>query len=376
MIVDSVDAIARLDVARWNALAGSQPFIGHGFLAALEQSGAVGGKSGWMPCHLALRQDDHLLGAMPLYLKSHSYGEYVFDWSWADAYQRAGGAYYPKLVCAVPFTPVPGPRLLADSLSNAERLLDGAVALAERQALSSIHLLFPEPVADAALRERGWLCREGVQFHWHNAGYRDFADFLAALSHDKRKKIRQERRRLAEAGVEVVRRQGAAITAEDWAFFYRCYVTTYLTHRSTPYLSLDFFERLGTTLPESCLLILAYQNGRPIAAALDIDDGTRLYGRYWGAEVYVPNLHFELCYYQGIEHAIARGLAVFEGGAQGEHKLARGFTPVRTRSFHWLADPVFRLAVERFLQREERGVTHYLSELDERLPFRHEPLEI
>lgn len=365
-------SIADLDRDAWNRLAGRQPFVGHDFLAALEASGAVGGDSGWQACHLALSRAGRLAAALPLYLKAHSYGEYVFDWSWAEAYQRAGGAYYPKLLSAVPFTPVPGRRLLAESAADAEALLDGAVALVEQQGLSSAHLLFPDEADEAALIERGWLCREGVQFHWQNPGYRDFVDFLASLSHDKRKKIRQERRKVADAGVEVARKRGTAIAEADWAFFYRCYALTYRAHRSTPYLELDFFLRFAAAQPECCVLALAYRDGEPIAAALDLDDGERLYGRYWGAREFVPNLHFELCYYQGIEYAIERGLQAFEGGAQGEHKLARGFAPVRTRSFHWLADPGFREAVARFLKREGAGMAQYLSELDERQPFRQQ----
>nr|WP_265583768.1 GNAT family N-acetyltransferase [Chitinimonas koreensis] len=293
----------------------------------------------------------------------------MFDWAWADASERAGLDYYPKLLAAVPFSPVPGPRLLARDAAAARGLLDGVLAFAGEAGLSGLHCLFPRDDEAAICAAAGMLHRRGVQFHWRNRGYRDYADFLDSLQRDKRKKLRQERRRVADAGVEIVRRTGAAITAEDWAFFVRCYQRTYAEHRSTPYLNLDFFRRLGTQLGEHCLLVLACQDGEPIAAALDLFDGERLYGRYWGALRYVPNLHFELCYHQGIEFAIERGLAVFEGGAQGEHKLARGFEAVETHSFHWLAQPALAQAVSRYLQREGQGVGQYLDELGERAPF-------
>lgn len=364
------DSISQLDAAQWNALAGSQPFLQHAFLLALEETDCIGGESGWQPLYPALHEGGQLRAAMPLYLKHHSWGEYVFDWAWADASERAGLPYYPKLLSAIPFTPVPGPRLLAQAQDDAAALLRQVLHMAQEAQLSGLHCLFPLMEDAAELEAAGLMRRQGVQFHWINRGYADYEAFLAALNHDKRKKLRQERRKVREAGLSIVRKHGQAITAADWAFFDRCYQHTYQAHRSTPYLNLDFFVRLGRELPESCLLILAYREGQPIAAALNLLDGKRLYGRYWGALEYVPNLHFELCYHQGIEFAIEQGLQAFEGGAQGEHKLARGFEAVGTESWHWLAQPQLSAAVARFLEREGQGVDHYLSELDERAPFR------
>ncbi|HEY9102072.1 GNAT family N-acetyltransferase [Chitinimonas sp.] len=364
------DRIAELDARQWNALAGNQPFLQHAFLLALEETGCVGGDTGWQPLYAAIHQTGQLRAAMPLYLKYHSWGEYVFDWAWADASERAGLPYYPKLLSAIPFTPVPGARLLAEQGEDATELLQQVLGMAGEAELSGLHCLFPRAEDDAHFERAGLLRRQGLQFHWLNRGYADYEAFLAALNHDKRKKLRQERRKVRDAGLTIVRKHGAAISAEDWAFFDRCYQHTYQAHRSSPYLNLDFFLRLGRDLPEACLLVLAYRDGQPIAAALNLLDGERLYGRYWGALEYVPNLHFELCYHQGIEFAIERGLQAFEGGAQGEHKLARGFEAVATHSWHWLAQPQLAGAVARFLAREGQGMDHYLSELDERAPFR------
>ncbi|QDQ28833.1 N-acetyltransferase [Chitinimonas arctica] len=364
------DTIAAIPARQWDALAGPQPFLQHAFLLALETCGCVGGESGWQPLYAVLAADGELIAAMPLFLKDHSWGEYVFDWAWADASERAGLPYYPKLLSAIPFTPVPGPRLLARNEAARQVLLEAVMALVRRSGLSGFHCLFPLASEQACLASAGFLCRSGVQFHWMNRGYRDYTDFLAVLNHDKRKKLRQERRKVADAGVVVQRKSGAEISREDWAFFSLCYQRTYREHRSTPYLNLEFFLSLGEHLAGHCLLVLALRDGQPIAAALNLFDGQRLYGRYWGALEYVPNLHFELCYHQGIEFAIERGLAVFEGGAQGEHKLARGFEAVATQSWHWLANPELMAAVGRFLDREGQGIAHYLHELDERAPFR------
>lgn len=376
-------SIKEVDPAQWDALGDQQPFLRHAFLLALEQSQAIGGRSGWVPNYPLLHRDGVLVASMPLYFKQHSYGEYVFDWAWADAYQRAGLRYYPKLLAAIPFTPVGGQRLLAATPSDAEALLLGVLQFAQDQAVSSLHCLFPAATDAAQMRAAGMLCRHGVQFHWRNASYRDFDDFLDSLTRDKRKKIRQERRRVADAGVRVERKVGTAISAEDWVFFDQCYQRTYREHRSTPYLNLDFFQAIGTSLPDACVLALAYQNDQPIAAALHLADlpnaadaphqVRRLYGRYWGAMVYVPNLHFELCYYQGIEHAITHNFAVFEGGAQGEHKLARGLLPVATESWHWLADPRFANAIEHYLSQEDQHMAAYMGELEAHAPFRSTP---
>jgi len=354
------DALASIPAGQWDALAGvDDPFTRHAWLAALEASGAVGRDSGWKPLPLTVERDGRLLAAAPAYLKSHSWGEYVFDWAWAEAFERAGLAYYPKLLIAVPFTPVEGARLLGD----AGLLAGAAEALVAEHELSSAHVLFPPEAELATLAERGWLLRHGVQFHWQNRGYRDFADFLDALNRDKRKKIRQERRRVVEAGITVRVLEGAAIGTADWAGFHRGYVNTYHEHRSTPYLNLDFFREIGATMAEQLVLFVAERDGEPLAYSLCVRNGRALYGRYWGALADVPLLHFELCYYAGIDYAIAQGLAVFEGGAQGEHKQARGFEPVRTASAHWIAEPTFRVAIERWLQRERVGVAGYLAEL-------------
>jgi len=363
-----VDSLARVDRDAWNALAGSQPFMRHEFLAALIDTGCAAARSGWLPQFALLSRAGELVGAMPLFAKNHSYGEYVFDWAWAEAHERHGVDYYPKLVCAVPFTPVRGPRLLARAAADKKVLARAALELA-RDA-SSLHVLFAGEEDAALLAEQGFLTRRTVQFHWTNAGYASFDDFLARLSHAKRKNIRQERRRVREAGVSFRWLDGAAIERAHWEFFNRCYRGTYAAHRSTPYLNLQFFLRLGTTLPEHVALILAERDGRPIAASFFLRDQHSLYGRYWGAIEYVPLLHFECCYYQAIEYAITRRIQTFEGGAQGEHKLFRGLLPVQTLSAHWLAHPKFARAVEHFLEREGAGIAHYVNELAEHSPFK------
>jgi uncharacterized protein len=310
------------------------------------------------------------VGAAPLYVKSHSYGEYVFDWGWAEAYERHGIAYYPKLLCAVPFTPAAGTRLLAADESIRKELATLMLELARESKVSSLHVLFPAESDAAALRACGMLERSGVQFHWRNAGYKGFDDFLAALSHDKRKKIRQERRRVSEAGVTFSRLTGREATSKDWDFFTTCYRRTYRDHGSTPYLNRAFFGMIAERMPDNVLLLIARQEGRPIAAALDLMGGGVLYGRYWGSTEYVPGLHFEACYYQGVDFCIERGIARFEGGAQGEHKHARGFLPEATSSFHWLAHPAFERAIDDYLSREAQGIASYVDELNERTPFR------
>ena len=363
-----VNSLAGVDRAEWNALAGLQPFLRHEFLSALLETGCASAKNGWLPQFVLLRRSGQLAGAMPLFAKNHSYGEYVFDWAWADAHERHGVDYYPKLVCAVPFTPVRGARLLAASADDRNTLIRTALELAQDS--SSLHVLFAREVDATALAEHGFLIRRTVQFHWRNDGYTDFDDFLARLSHARRKNIRQERRRVAEAGVRLRWLEGAAIERHHWEFFNRCYRGTYAAHRSTPYLSLEFFLRLGAALPEPIAMVLAERDGRPIASALFVRDAERLYGRYWGAIEHVPLLHFECCYYQAIEYAISRKLQIFEGGAQGEHKLFRGLMPVQALSAHWLAHPKFARAVESFLEREGAGVARYVNELAEHSPFK------
>jgi predicted N-acyltransferase len=363
-------SLSAVDALEWDALAGSQPFIRHAFLHALETSGCVGGKTGWTPQHLLLKRAGRLEAALPLYLRDDSYGEFVFDFAWADAYARYGGHYYPKLLTAIPFTPVAGRRLLAHNDADRLLLIDAALDLARHLQLSSWHCLFPTAHEAALLATKGLMQRHGTQFHWRNEGYTTFTDYLGAMSHDKRKKIKQERRKVAEAGVTFQHRVGAEISEEDWLFFYQCYRHTYQTHHSPPYMNLAFFREIGQHLAPHVMLVIAYQAGERIAVALNLFDEERLYGRYWGATCFISGLHFDTCYYQAIEFAIARGLPIFEGGAQGEHKLARGLLPVTTTSAHWIADENFARAVGDYLVREQQGVAQYVDELNESSPFR------
>ena len=366
-ILDGLDGV---DPARWNALAGGNPTVAHEFLDTLHRSGCAAPRTGWSPQYLTLWRGEVLAGAVPLYAKGHSYGEYVFDWAWADAYERHGLAYYPKLLAAIPFTPATGPRLLAADPAARTVLARALLDAARDSSVSSLHVLFPTDEDAAALRALGLLERRGVQFHWRNAGYASFEDFLAALSHDKRKKIRQERKRVAAEGVSLRRLTGHDASGADWDFFAKCYRRTYREHRSTPYLTREFFGLLAERMPDNVLLVIAEKDGRPIAAALDLFSRDALYGRYWGSVEYVPGLHFEACYYQALEFCIERGIALFEGGAQGEHKHARGFLPHETRSFHWLAHPAFNQAIDEYLAREGEHISGYIDELNDRSPFK------
>lgn len=370
-VIRVVQRISALPADAWNALAGDSPFLQHAFLDALETSGCVGADIGWEPVHLALFRGDQLEAAMPLYVKHHSWGEFVFDWAWADAYRRHGLDYYPKLVCCVPFSPVPGPRLLAKNDDDRATLIQAALKLTQDMGFSSFHILFPTEPDHAALNATPLMHRSGFQFHWNNAGYSSFDDFLAALTHDKRKKIRQERKKLDKLGVTFRWVEGRDSTDADWDHFMRCYADTYARHRSDPHLNRAFFADLRANQPDNVVLIIADRDGMPIACSFCIKDSQRLYGRHWGTLEYVPGLHFETCYQQGIEYAIAHGLQVFEGGAQGEHKLARGLVPTATHSWHWLENTEFRDAVDRFLERETDAIAHYMDELDG--PFRREP---
>ena len=363
-----LDTLSGVKKGEWNALAADHPFLRYEFLHALHETGCASERTGWLPQYLSLWRDGRLEGAMPLYLKSHSRGEYVFDWAWADAYQRHGLEYYPKLLSAIPFSPVCGTRLLAGTREARTRLIAASMQLAARN--SSLHVLFPSEAEATDLVSAGMMLRRGVQFHWQNDAYESFDGFLACLSHDKRKKIRQERRKVKDSGISFLRLVGPDIQREHWEFFARCYSSTYRAHHATPYLNLAFFERLGETMPENLLLVLAVLDGKPVASALNIFSQHALYGRYWGCLGYVPNLHFETCYYQAIEFCIERRIPLFEGGAQGEHKLARGFSPVQTCSTHWLKHPAFADAIEKFLERETEGVDQYLDELNERAPFK------
>ena len=362
--------LSRIDARQWDALAGDQPFLRHAFLRAMHETGCASPRTGWSPHYLALWRGQTLAGAVPLYLKSHSRGEYVFDHAWADAFERYGLRYYPKLLSAVPFTPVTGPRLLAAGPDERAALARALIAFAEEIGVSSLHLLFPSDTDMRALREAGFLVRESVQFHWRNAGHADFDAFLASMSHDKRKKIRQDRKKVAAAGLRHRWLRGDAIGADELDFFYQCYRTTYFQHGNPPYLSADFFHRAHRDQPDAFVLILAERDGAPVAAALNLAGGDALYGRYWGATEYVPGLHFETCYMQAIAYCIAHGFARFEGGAQGEHKMARGLLPTPTWSAHWVADPRFADAIQRFLDEETTAVEGYLDELEAHTPFK------
>lgn len=378
-VIRVVDDPAAIDAAQWNALLAAQPsrtpFMRHEYLLALHESASAVESTGWLPQFLLVLDRDVLVAACPLYLKEHSYGEYVFDWAWADAYQRHGLHYYPKLLDAVPFTPVPGPRLLSRDQTGRRVLLRAMQQLARDAKLSSAHLLFLDEADASAARDEGWMMRSTVQFHWTQRApesYADFTDLLASLQREKRKKIQQERRRVAEALVSFTELQGTQITPDDWDFFYRCYAQTYREHRSTPYLTPEFFARMASAMPENWLLFVAWQGGERIAASLICIDPERkaAFGRYWGAVRHVPCLHFEACYYLPLAWCIANGYQRFEGGAQGEHKMARGLLPVQTWSAHWLAHPQFAQAVGDFLEREGEGVAGYISELNDRRPFK------
>jgi predicted N-acyltransferase len=369
-----VSSLSEIGQAAWDALIGLQqdanPFLSHAFLHALHASGSAAAKTGWQPQYLTLWQADRLDAALPLYVKSHSYGEYVFDWAWADAYQRHGLEYYPKLLSAIPFTPVSGSRLLARDPAAETALIQALRSLQEQSGFSSTHILYPPERQAEALRDAGFMLRSGVQFHWLNPGYRDFEEFLSTLERKKRKNIRAERRKVAEAGVSFRHVAGADATDADWRFFKRCYDRTYAEHYSTPYLNLDFFRRIGESMPANILLVVAEREGKPIASSLLIHDTQTLYGRYWGGIEHIPCLHFETAYYQPLEFCIRQGIRCFEGGAQGEHKMARGFLPQKTWSAHWLAHPDFADAIEHFLQREKGGIEAYMDELNERNPFK------
>jgi predicted N-acyltransferase len=368
--VQIVDSIGAIPAPRWDALVGERPLLSHAFLHALHDTGCASPQTGWAPCFVTAWKGDELTGAMPLYRKAHSYGEYVFDWSWADAYRRHGRRYYPKLVAAVPFTPAAGPRLIARDASTRKILLDTALSLLAEGGFSSLHILFPDELEVEECVRAGMVRRDSIQFHWANPGYRDFADFLSTMNHAKRKKILQERRKVADAGVEFTRMTGRDIEASDWAFFYRCYSKTYREHHSTPYLSPEFFQRIGATLADNVLLVVGRSDGKPVCAALDIHGGGTLWGRYWGTTAHISGLHFETCYYQAIEFCIERHIGLFEGGAQGSHKLARGFLPVTTRSLHAVSDPDFARAIDAFVHEERGDVARTVNELERASPFK------
>ena len=369
-----VSSLSEIGQSAWDALVASQdkanPFLSFAFLHALHESGSASTESGWQPQFIVLYDGDALAAAMPLYVKSHSYGEYVFDWAWADAYHRNGLEYYPKLLSAIPFTPVTGPRLMAVDARARGALIEVLRGTQQASEVSSTHILYPPEDQVQQLADAGFMLRSGVQFHWLNAGYKNFDEFLGTLEKKKRKNILAERRKVADAGVTMRRVRGVDAVDADWRLFNRCYQHTYKAHYSTPYLNLDFFQRIGRTMPENILLVIAERDDKPVASSLVIHSADTLFGRYWGELEHVPCLHFETAYYQPLEFCIEKKIAVFEGGAQGEHKMARGFLPTKTWSAHWLAHPAFADAIERFLEREKGGIDDYIDELNERNPFK------
>ena len=378
-VIEVQGSMRNVSAKDWDALLEAQteptPFMRHAYLSAMEESGSASAQSGWKLQLVTLRHAmppklGQLAGAAVLYIKPHSYGEYVFDWAWADAYQRHGLNYYPKAVSAVPFTPVPGSRLLADSSQSQSALLSAMVELAQNEDWSSLHLLFLSNDDLQVTETAGWLSRHTVQFHWHNAAYDDFEVFLRALNQEKRKKIKQERRKVAEAGVVFKAIEGTQIQSADWDFFYQCYAQTYFEHGNAPYLNRDFFQRMQDTMPQNWVLFIAEKNGQRMACSLIGLGNNVAYGRYWGALERVDCLHFEACYYQPIAWCIAKGVERFEGGAQGEHKMARALLPVKANSAHWLAHPGFADAVEKYLEKEGHGVSAYMENLEGRSPLK------
>jgi predicted N-acyltransferase len=370
--------IAEIAPQAWNALAGAaQPFLRHEFLLALEESRCAAPRTGWSPRHLVIEDGlGRAVGAAPLYLKSHSRGEFVFDFSWANAYAQHGLAYYPKLLSAVPFTPVAGPRLLVDAQADAKatraRLIAAAIEYTRAHDLSSWHVLFPDRDSELALQGTDLVRRRDCQFHWFNHDYESFEAFLATFTAEKRKKAKRERRRVAEAGIEFDTRLGGDVDAALWEQIYPFYADTFYRHGHEPYLNLDFFKRIAASMPEQLMLKIARQGSEPIAVAVFFVGADALYGRYWGAGGNYHSLHFETCYYQGIEYCIEHKLRRFEPGTQGEHKVPRGFVPTLTGSAHWIADPRFAAAIRDFAAREARGVEEYAAAVGEHVPYHRE----
>lgn len=367
-----VKGVAEIDASTWDALdcVNANPFLHHAFLNALESEGCLGDRVGWRPCHVAFEDTaGQLLGALPLYLKDNSFGEFVFDGAWAQAYHQQGLSYFPKLVVAVPFTPAMGPRILTRGVPP-DRLVTQVIMAAGQMGVSGLHLLFAN---DPVLSQRkDLLCRIGCQFHWSNAHYQDFEHFLRALTSKRRKEILRERRQVAASGLTIQRVMGSQVAAHDWVAFHRLYQDTFDRHGNFPALTQAFFRRLGETLGDALMMVQVRDQGDLVAAAFFLLGEEVLYGRYWGARVEVPGLHFEACYYQGIEFAIERGLSRFEPGAQGEHKISRGFLPSPTYSYHWLSEPKFKEPVARHVALENQRVNAYMQALMERSPYRCE----
>ena len=364
-----------VDAKAWNRIAGERnPFVRHEFLSALEAHGCACHETGWAPCHLVLYDNDRLVGAVPMYAKSHSYGEFVFDWSWADAYARAGLEYYPKLVVSIPFTPAAGPRLLYERTDRdaqvPDLLVEAAIAFARHAQVQTLHWLFTDDDDSERLSQRNHLIRSGCQFHWRNAGFRDFQDYLDGFTSKRRKAIRKERREAAAAPVEIEVRRGTEMGEEQWAAYHALYASTYERKYGYPFLTREFFLAVGETMADGVLVVLARRGSHYVAGAHFFRDTSMLYGRNWGCTEFHPSLHFEMCYYRAIEYCIARKLDGFEAGAQGEHKIFRGFMPVLTRSAHWIRHDAFRGAIEDFLVREERGIRAYIADMQNHSPFR------
>jgi predicted N-acyltransferase len=371
-----VKNLSEINAYQWEKLRSSgpsessNPFTSYAYLRAMEESGCATSHTGWTTYFLCVWQGEELHAALPLYLKTHSYGEYVFDWSWANAFEQHQIPYYPKLLSAIPFTPVTGPRLLARDENALNALSDALIALNDAGAASSCHLLFLTEAQAQHMKTAGFMLRQGVQFHWTNPGYQDFADFLAQLESKKRKNILAERRKVRDAKISFRHKVAAQISRADWLFFVKCYQHTYYQHGGgTGYLNLEFFLQLSQTMPENLLLITAHRDEQPIASSLLFRNDDTVYGRYWGCLEYHPCLHFETAYYQPLEFCIANKIRHFEGGAQGEHKMARGFLPKTTYSAHQINHPAFADAIKRFLDREQIGMTGYMDELSEHSPF-------
>ncbi|MEY5021266.1 MAG: hypothetical protein RJA91_835 [Pseudomonadota bacterium] len=354
----------------WNDLTKSNPFLKLEFFQSLEASNSIGESTGWHPFPAIITHEGRIIGASPIFLKQHSYGEYVFDWSWAEAYQKYGESYYPKIVSCIPFTPVSGPRVFGLDASIKKNIVTQIEELAYGNKISSSHILFCDESEADIYQDTKWMRREGVQFKWLNKNYKNFEEFLSQLSHDKRKKIKQERKKIEGLGLKIKKLKGPEIIEADLDFFYACYCNTYQEHHSNPYLTRNFFSLIRESMSENVLLILAYEGDIPVAGSFFIYDDKNLYGRYWGSKSFYPGLHFELSYYQGQEFCIENGILVFEGGAQGEHKLARGFEPFNTFSYHRIFDEKFEHAIKDFLRREKSGIDQYTNELNERAPYK------
>jgi len=377
MEVKQIDSLAQVDAVAWNRLTGlAYPFLRYEFLWALEQSGSVCEQTGWLPSHVLVMDENELVALMPLYLKQHSWGEYVFDHSWAQAYQQQGLDYYPKWLTAVPLTPCQGPRIVIKAgiapLAVMHALLDFIKQISEQRGVSSWHCLFPAGQQPELLKSLGLSIREGVQFQWFNRDYRDFEDYLQTLSASKRKMLKRERRRIGEQGIRLLRIPGPEVTPLQWQVFFQFYTMTYLKRGARPYLNLAFFQQIAATMPEQCLLVLALKDDNAVGAALSFVGADTLYGRYWGCYEEYNGLHFEACYYQGLEYCIEHGLKRFDSGAQGEHKISRGFEPISVYSAHWIKDAGFAKAIAQFVAREQKGIQLYKQDAAAYLPFKQE----